>query len=81
MLTHERDDPGMSYRLGYQHAAVELFRHIEGSLDSATREAVRTWIYQDIAGWQRAAVLRSPPTWRLTNLRVLNSNQNTSAER
>jgi len=41
------DDPGRSYRRGYQDGAVETFRAIERFLDVATREVVHTWIEQD----------------------------------
>jgi hypothetical protein len=31
------DDPEMSYRRGYEHGAVEMFRAVERFLDPATR--------------------------------------------
>jgi hypothetical protein len=61
------DDPEMSYRRGFEHGAVEMFRAVEQFLDPATREVLRAWI-QDIHGWRYKAMLGYPPTWRLASL-------------
>jgi len=68
------DDPGRSYRRGYQDGAVETFRAIERFLDVATREVVRTWIEQDVNDWRLKATLSHPPIWRLNKLNAPNSN-------
>jgi hypothetical protein len=68
------DDPGRSYRRGYQDGAVETFRAIERFLDVATREVVRTWIERDVNDWRLKATLSHPPTWRLNKLNAPNSN-------
>ena len=68
------DDPGRSYRRGYQDGAVETFRAIERFLDVARREVVRTWIEQDVNDWRLKATLSHPPTWRLNKLNAPNSN-------
>jgi hypothetical protein len=62
------DDPGMSYRRGFEHGAVEMFRAVERFLDPATREVLRAWIQEDIHGWRYKAMLGYPPTWRLASL-------------
>jgi len=64
------DDPGRSYRRGYQDGAVETFRAIERFLDVATREVVRTWIERDVNDWRLKATLSHPPTWRLNNAQL-----------
>ena len=76
MPINEKNDPEMSYRRGYQDGAFEMFRAVERFLDPATREVVHTWIEKDVDGWRLAAVLGSPPTWRLTEL---NAQRNASA--
>jgi len=68
------DDPEMSYRRGFEHGAVEMFRAVERFLDLATREVVRGWIEQDVNGWRLKAMLGYPPTWRLTSLNDPRSN-------
>jgi hypothetical protein len=62
------DDPGMSYRRGYQDGALETFHAVERFLDPAVREVVSAWIEQDVNGWRLKAMLDYPPTWRLANL-------------
>ena len=68
-----KDDPEMSYRRGYEHGAAETFRAAERFLDPTTREVLRVWIEGDVHGWRYKPMLVYPPTWRLTNLRLLKS--------
>jgi hypothetical protein len=68
------DDPEMSYRRGYEHGAVEVFRAVERFLDPATREVLRAWVQEDIHGWRYKAMLGYPPTWRLASLNNPKSN-------
>jgi hypothetical protein len=67
------DDPEMSYRRGYEHGAAEMFRAVELFLNPVIREALRAWIEEDVHGWRYKAMLSYPPTWRLTNLKLLKS--------
>ena len=58
------DDPGRSYRRGYQDGAVETFRAIERFLDVATREVVRTWIERDVNDWRLKATSKAASVLR-----------------
>ena len=40
----ENDSPEMSFRRGYQHGVIDVFRAIERLLDPASREILKGWI-------------------------------------
>ena len=46
----ENDSPEMSFRRGYQHGVIDVFRAIERLLDPASREILKDWIEKDIYG-------------------------------
>jgi hypothetical protein len=60
----EDDSPEMSFRRGYQHGAIDVFRAIE-RLDPASRQILKDWIEKDIYVWTTKAMLGYPPLWRL----------------
>src|SRR6516225_8720492 len=64
----ENDEPEMSFRLGYQQGAIEVFCAIERFLDPATREVLQAWIEKDVFMWRVKAMLGHPPNWRLNML-------------
>ena len=64
----EDDSPEMSFRRGYQHGVIDVFRAIERLLDPATREVLKDWIEKDVYGWRTKAMLGHPPLWRLRRL-------------
>jgi len=53
----EDDSPEMSFRRGYQHGVIDVFRVIERLLDPATREVLKDWIEKDIYVWRTKAML------------------------
>ena len=59
----EDDSPEMSFRRGYQHGVIDVFRAIP-----ASREILKDWIEKDIYVWRTKAMLGYPPLWRLTRL-------------
>jgi len=61
----ENDEPEMSFRLGYQQGAIEVFCAIERFLDPATRAVLQAWIEKDVFMWRVKAMLGHPPNWRL----------------
>ena len=63
----EDDSPEMSFRRGYQHGVIDVFRAIERLLDPASRELLKDWIEKDIYVWRTKAMLGYPPLWRLTS--------------
>jgi len=64
----EDDSPEMSFRRGYQHGVIDVFRAIERLLDPASREILKDWIEKDIYVWRTKAMLGYPPLWRLRRL-------------
>jgi hypothetical protein len=64
----EDDSPEMSFRRGYQHGVVDVFRAVERLLDPASREILKDWIEKDIYVWRTKAMLGYPPLWRLRRL-------------
>jgi hypothetical protein len=64
----ENDSPEMSFRRGYQHGVIDMFRAIERFLDPATRDVLKDWIEKDIYVWRTKAMLGYPPLWRLQRL-------------
>jgi hypothetical protein len=64
----ENDSPEMSFRRGYQHGVIDVFRAIERLLDPASRELLKDWIEKDIYVWRTKAMLGYPPLWRLRRL-------------
>jgi hypothetical protein len=64
----EDDSPEMSFRRGYQHGVVDVFRAVERLLDPASREILKDWIEKDIYVWRTKAMLDYPPLWRLRRL-------------
>jgi len=61
----ENDEPEMSFQLGYQQGAIEVFCAVERFLDPATREVLQAWIEKDVFMWRAKAMLSHPPNWRL----------------
>ena len=64
----ENDSPEMSFRRGYQHGVIDVFRAIERLLDPASRDILKDWIEKDIYVWRTKAMLGYPPLWRLRRL-------------
>jgi hypothetical protein len=54
----ENDSPEMSFRRGYQHGVIDVFRAIERLLDPASREILKDWIEKDIYVWRQCWVTR-----------------------
>jgi hypothetical protein len=52
----EDDSPEMSFRRGYQHGVIDVFRAIERLLDPASRDILKDWIEKDIYVWRTAAL-------------------------
>ena len=64
----DSDSPEMSFRRGYQHGVIDMFRAIERLLDPATRDVLKDWIEKDVYAWRTKAMLGYPPLWRLRYL-------------
>ena len=61
----DNDESELSFRLGYQQGAIEVFCAVERFLDPASREVLQAWIEKDVFMWRAKAMLSHPPIWRL----------------